>query len=116
MAAEKSVMKNNLKVQLMANRDEVAEDEHQCHYCTDFAYLSMIKCSNHKFNYCLYHSVICGCSYGNIVVEYRYSNKELDELERLIDKECEGWVEEDEGSDFGKEQKGLKGKRGKKGL
>ena len=48
---------NHNKVQflLMANREEVPEDEHQCFYCTDFAYVSMIKCKNHKIHYCLYH-------------------------------------------------------------
>jgi len=28
--------------EIMENRDEVSEDDHQCYYCTDFAYLSMI--------------------------------------------------------------------------
>jgi len=46
----------------MANRDAVMEDAHQCHYCTDFAYFSMIRCSQCKINYCIWHNVHCGCS------------------------------------------------------
>jgi histone demethylase JARID1 len=39
----------------MANRENVAEDQHQCYYCTDFCYVSLIKCKNHKIHYCLFH-------------------------------------------------------------
>ena len=28
--------------ELMKDRDSVAEDAHQCYYCTDFAYMSVI--------------------------------------------------------------------------
>jgi hypothetical protein len=49
------------KVMIMENRENVAEDAHQCYYCTDFAYMSMIKCTYHKIHYCLYHSFMCGC-------------------------------------------------------
>ena len=27
---------------LLENREQIPEDAHQCHYCTDFAYFSMI--------------------------------------------------------------------------
>lgn len=45
----------NITFRLMEKRDEVPEDAHQCFYCTDFAYMSMINCKYHKINYCLYH-------------------------------------------------------------
>lgn len=31
-------------VKVMEDRDAVSEDKHQCNYCTDFAYCSMIHC------------------------------------------------------------------------
>ena len=40
---------------LLADREEVPEDAHQCYYCTDFAYLSMVQCKHHKIHYCLLH-------------------------------------------------------------
>jgi hypothetical protein len=43
------------KTMIMENRDNVAEDAHQCYYCTDFAYMSLVKCTHHKIHYCLYH-------------------------------------------------------------
>ena len=38
--------------------------------------------------------MICGCSYDNITVEYRYSNEELDQMEALVNKECKGYFNE----------------------
>ena len=32
-------------ITVMENRDKVPEDRHQCKFCTDFAYASMIKCN-----------------------------------------------------------------------
>ena len=49
-------------VKQLENRDTVTEDAHQCHFCTDFAYFSMIVCSNCKFHYCIWHNVHCGCT------------------------------------------------------
>lgn len=72
----------------MPERDKVAEDAHQCYYCTDFAFLSMIQCKHHKINYCLMHQVMCGCSKENLTLVYRYSTKELDRLERMIADSC----------------------------
>ena len=37
--------KGNYEATLMPNRQQVSEDAHQCFYCTDFCYLSMIRCS-----------------------------------------------------------------------
>jgi hypothetical protein len=42
-------------IKMMPDRDNVAEDAHQCFYCTDFAYNSYIRCKEHKIHYCLYH-------------------------------------------------------------
>jgi hypothetical protein len=44
-----------LGVEMMKDRDQVAEDAHPCFYCIDFAYLSMIHCRHHKINYCINH-------------------------------------------------------------
>jgi hypothetical protein len=55
IANEKSVLKKGLVLKLMEDRANVAEDAYQCQYCTDFAYISVIKCKNHKYHYCLYH-------------------------------------------------------------
>ena len=32
---------------------------------------------------------MCGCNGGNIAIEYRYSNKELDEMKKKIEKACD---------------------------
>jgi len=62
---------------LMADRDKVSEDAHQCHYCTDFAYTSMIHCEFCQINYCTSHSFMCGCAVPSLSLVYRYSNEEL---------------------------------------
>ena len=62
---------------IMDNRDQVTEDAHQCHYCTDFAYMSMINCRNCKINYCIWHGVMCGCSVPKIQLIYRFSSDEM---------------------------------------
>ena len=74
--------------QMMKDRDLVAEDAHQCHYCTDFAYMSMISCKVHKINYCITHQILCQCPPANITLIYRYSNKELDQMEKMIVEAC----------------------------
>ena len=45
----------NITFKMMEKREEVPEDNHQCFYCTDFAFMSMFHCKHHKINYCLYH-------------------------------------------------------------
>jgi hypothetical protein len=72
----------------MDERDHVAEDHYQCHYCTDFAYISVILCKVHNFHYCIYHQIMCGCSQENIKLIYRYSTKELDEMEKTLAESC----------------------------
>lgn len=42
-------------IEEMKDRENVLGDAHQCFYCTDFAYISHIKCNTHKIHYCLYH-------------------------------------------------------------
>ena len=61
----------------MPNRDAVTEDAHQCHYCTDFAYFSLIHCSRCKINYCIWHNVHCGCNVPAVQLVYRFSTDEL---------------------------------------
>lgn len=55
IAKEGSILKKGLTITVMQDRDKVAEDHFQCNYCTDFAYISVIKCKFHKICYCLYH-------------------------------------------------------------
>jgi hypothetical protein len=62
----------------MPNRDNVSEDQHQCYYCTDFCYISLIKCKTHKIHYCLFHEFMCGCKNHGIEIVYRFSTKELE--------------------------------------
>lgn len=72
----------------MNNREEIAEDAHQCFYCTDFAYMSVVSCKQHKIHYCLYHDFMCGCSNTGLDIIYRYSTKELEQYAKMIDKAC----------------------------
>lgn len=58
-------------------------------FCTDFAYISVVKCKHHKFAYCLYHQLICGCSFDNLEVLYRFTIKEMVEWERRITHEID---------------------------
>ena len=74
--------------EMLPNRDNVSEDYYQCKYCTDFAYLSMIHCKVHKINYCISHQILCQCPPQNVKVIYRYSSKELDQLERRVNDAC----------------------------
>lgn len=69
---------------MIQNRENADEDQYQCNYCTDFCYLSVIKCSRHKTNSCLVHQVQCGCGPQYIKVLYRHSSKELEKLEKVI--------------------------------
>lgn len=39
----------------MENRDAVPEDAHQCNFCTDLAYSSMVHCEYCQINYCTSH-------------------------------------------------------------
>jgi tRNA A22 N-methylase len=72
----------------MADREKVAEDAHQCFYCTDFAYLGMVQCKHHKNHYCVMHQVMCGCPRENLTLVYRFTTKELERLDRLITDSC----------------------------
>ena len=67
---------------------EAAEDAHQCFYCTDFAYLSVVHCRNHKINYCIYHEIRCGCPASEVQLLYRHSNDKLTHFETSIMEEC----------------------------
>lgn len=71
---------------MMKDRDQVAEDAHQCYYCTDFAYISVVHCMHHKIHYCIYHQILCDCPPENIKLVYRYSSAELDQMEKDIAK------------------------------
>ena len=62
---------------LMENREQVAEDAHQCNYCTDFAYFSLIHCTRCKINYCIWHNVMCGCNVPSVQLVYRFATEEL---------------------------------------
>jgi C5HC2 zinc finger len=75
-------------IELMKDRDSVAEDANQCFYCTDFAYMSMIHCKHHKINYCINHSILCHCPADQVKLIYRYSTKELDQMDRHISEAC----------------------------
>ncbi|CDW79070.1 lysine-specific demethylase 5b [Stylonychia lemnae] len=79
---------NKQPYQIMAQRENVPEDQHQCNFCTDFAYLSMIYCTKHKFNYCLFHEIMCGCGPHQIRLIYRFTTKELEKLEKNIKDSC----------------------------
>jgi histone demethylase JARID1 len=41
--------------EMMEKRDDVAEDQYQCYYCTDYSYVSVVQCRKHKINYCIHH-------------------------------------------------------------
>jgi hypothetical protein len=66
-----------MKVHLMEDRDTVPEDMHQCQYCTDFAFTSMIHCEFCNINYCISHPFMCSCAVPSVSLIYRYSNEEL---------------------------------------
>ena len=68
----------------MPNRDQVPEDAHQCHFCTDFAYFSQIRCSKCNICYCIWHNVHCGCSVPAVQLVYRFSVKELRDMKAKI--------------------------------
>jgi len=61
----------------MEDRDNVPEDTHQCQYCTDFAFCSMVHCEYCQVNYCISHTFMCGCAVPTLSLVYRYSNEEL---------------------------------------
>ena len=71
---------------LMPNRDAVSEDAHQCHYCTDFAYFSLIHCSRCNLDYCIWHNVMCGCNIPAVQLIYRFSNEELKAFKTKISR------------------------------
>jgi len=74
---EGSVPAGYSTVKQMENREAVPEDAHQCHYCTDFAYFSLIHCSKCNLNYCIWHNVMCGCNVPAVQLLYRFSSEEL---------------------------------------
>ena len=74
---EGSVPEGYSTVKLMENREAISEDAHQCHYCTDFAYFSLIHCSRCNMNYCIWHNVMCGCNVPFVQLVYRFSTEEL---------------------------------------
>jgi hypothetical protein len=65
---------------IMENEASVPEDSHQCHYCTDFAYASMLLCGSCKFQYCIYHGLMCGCEPPILKLVYRFATSELDSM------------------------------------
>ena len=74
--------------EMLEDRSKVAEDAYDCHYCTDYTYLSMVDCKFHKFQYCLNHMLMCGCKSDQVQLVYRYSTKELERFERIISDSC----------------------------
>lgn len=52
---DESALKDYKIFTILENREKVSEDAHQCHFCTDFCYLSMIKCSSCNTTYCIWH-------------------------------------------------------------
>ena len=83
---DESALKTYKTFTLLEDREKVAEDAHQCHYCTDFAYLSMIKCDSCKIHYCIWHQFQCGCCVPDVKLVYRWSNKELEQmLQKIVD-------------------------------
>jgi hypothetical protein len=72
----------------MEDRENVAEDAHQCKFCTDFAYLSLVHCTVHNYDYCIQHKLLCGCKGTDVKVIYRYSNAELDSMLKDITEAC----------------------------
>lgn len=71
-------------VKAMPNREQVSEDAHQCHFCTDFAYFSLIHCSKCDINYCIWHNVHCGCNVPAVQLIYRFSNEELRTFKQIV--------------------------------
>jgi hypothetical protein len=71
---------------------EAPEDAHQCFYCTDFAFLSLVYCKTHKFNYCIYHELQCKCPSTQLRLLYRYTNEELAAMEASIALACSGRI------------------------
>ena len=70
-------LQNYKMIKMLENREKTAEDAHQCRYCTDFTYLSMVKCNKCDIQFCIWHTFQCGCSVPHIQLVYRYSNEEL---------------------------------------
>jgi hypothetical protein len=66
--------------QALEDRENVPEDAHQCKFCTDFAYMSLVHCTVHNYDYCIQHKLLCGCKGTDVKVIYRYSNAELDQM------------------------------------
>jgi len=98
---ESENQKRKLTIRMMPNREHIQEDAYQCYYCTDFCYISIVRCLHHKIQYCLYHDFMCGCKYDNIVIDYRYSNAELEDMERTLERLIQNAPEEeDEMSSF----------------
>lgn len=48
----------------------------------------MIQCKHHKSHYCLMHQIMCGCPKENLNLIYRYSTKELERMDKLINDAC----------------------------
>ena len=78
--------KNGWSPKMMENRDKIGEDEHQCHFCTDFCYLSLIKCRHCKIFFCVNHKNACGCSLDRLELVYRYSMRELQQFAKAGEK------------------------------
>ena len=76
-------------VTLMTNRDQVAEDAHQCNFCTDFSYLSVIVCSNCNIHYCIWHNIHCGCNVPAVQLIYRFSSQEIRQYRAKINAAVE---------------------------
>ena len=72
----------------MDEPDKTTEEAHQCQFCTDFGYLSLIKCHRHNYGYCITHPFMCGCGAPHIQLKYRFSNEELAHLLGKIEGAC----------------------------
>ena len=72
----------------MEARETVPEDAHQCQFCTDFAYASMLSCSKCKFQYCICHGLMCGCPVPLVQLVYRWTTEELQNMLAKVESQC----------------------------
>jgi hypothetical protein len=82
-------IKNYKPVQMLPEGDKLNADKHPCKFCTDSAYLSMIRCEHHNFNYCIGHRFMCGCSAPSIYLVYRFNTPDLGLLLAKIDADID---------------------------
>lgn len=64
---------------IIPDRHLVDEDANPCDLCTDLCYLSFIRCSECKQNYCTWHTVNCDHSKDKISLYIWYTMLELEQ-------------------------------------